>query len=77
MDRVKSVKSFLGVKGLTKLSKLNKLGDIEHRLNSLATVVSSIEMWMSQPEKEVSVLYSKTKTINKSVDELKKSSVFF
>ena len=31
---------------------------------------------MSQLEKEVSILYSKTKTINKSVDELKGSLCF-
>ena len=56
---------------LTKLSKLNKLDDIEHCLHNLASSVSGIEMLMSQLEKEVSVLDSKTKTINKSVDELK------
>ena len=61
---------------LAKLSKLNKLDEIELRLDNLSTSVSSIEMSMSQLEKEVSVLDSKTKTIAKSVDELKESLCF-
>ena len=62
---------------LTKLSKLDKLDEIELRLNNLSTSVSSIEMSMSQLEKEISVLDTKkTKTIDKSVDELKESLCF-
>ena len=61
---------------LAKLSKLDKLDEIELRLNNLSTSVSGIEMSMSQPEKEVSVLDTRTKTIDKSVDELKESLCF-
>lgn len=53
------------------LAELDKLDDIKLRLNNLATSVSSIEMSISQL-----VLDSKTKIINKSVDELKESLSF-
>ena len=45
--------------GMAKLSKLDKLDEIELRLNSLSTSVSSIEISMSQLEKEISVLTQK------------------
>ena len=61
---------------LAKLSKLDKLDEIELRLNNLSTSVSSIEISMSQLEKEVSVLDTRTKTPDKSVDELKESLCF-
>jgi len=58
---------------LAKLFKLDKLDEIQLRLNNLPTSVTSIEMSMSQLEKEVSVLDTRSKTIDKSVDELKEN----